>query len=295
VSEPALVAPPTDGVWHIGRTNAFLEFHLPDPVDMGEPRGGNRYDSFHGNYGVIYFGTTREACFAEVLSRLKPRPHLAALVDDEWRDRGFMTPGNIAADWRLKRTIARVVINDPLPFVDATASESLAAFRAAPKIAEWLRAFGLDDVDLSDLVGRDRRVTRLISQWLFDAGIEDGLAPRYSGVRYMSRLGEGYEMLGRLREQPTRTRADRRHPQRRHHHADRRPALRPHHALANEGSSGAGSRLRHPATAPHRAASPCPNLAQAAKHRDLGEVVNRSAPFRRFLGTVSARGCSFSR
>jgi hypothetical protein len=52
--------------------------------------GGNRFDPQSYDYGVLYFGTTLQACFAETLTRFRPTIKLLALVEDEWRRAGFM-------------------------------------------------------------------------------------------------------------------------------------------------------------------------------------------------------------
>jgi hypothetical protein len=85
-----------------------------------------------------------------------------------------MQPGNVPADWRDSRILVRAVLPDVLPFVDVASVESLEAFRTADRIAQWLNSFGLGDVYLATVVGSDRRVTRSISQWVFEEADEDG-------------------------------------------------------------------------------------------------------------------------
>jgi asparagine synthetase A len=72
--------------------------------------------------------------------------------------------GGVPADWRDSRVLVRASINDPLPFVDVAATATLAAFRSDERVGPHLREWGVDQWDLSHVLGRDRRVTRLLSQ-----------------------------------------------------------------------------------------------------------------------------------
>lgn len=187
MTDPVIVYLPSSGVWRVGRAPDPFAWSRPEPVDTRDSRSGNRFDSFHGDYGLCYFGTTAEACFAETLARFRPSATVSELVSDEWAANGWMQPGNVPADWRDSRILVRAVVPDVLPFVDVASAESLEAFRTTDRIAQWLNSFGLADVDLATLVGSDRRVTRLISQWVFEESDDDGYL--YGGIRYLSRLG----------------------------------------------------------------------------------------------------------
>ena len=128
-------SPPPDGFWRVGRSGPdSAGFRRPVRVDDTNPLGGNRFDSFTGAYGTLYFGTTLEVCFAETLARFRPKPELLAVVDEEWEANGWMRPGNIAADWRLGRMIQRTVIDLALPFVDIDHPDTLAVLNAIPDL-----------------------------------------------------------------------------------------------------------------------------------------------------------------
>ena len=165
---------------------------LQTRVDLDSQRGGNRFDSFSGRYGTLYFGTTLEVCFAETLARLGPNPRLVAELGDEWESRGWMRPGSVPANWRHGRIISRVELVDSLPFVDIDHPDTIAYLNRRPDLMAGIGRFGVDELDLGTLTGRDRRVTRYIAEFFFDASSEDG-DPLWSGLRYMSRLGEGWE------------------------------------------------------------------------------------------------------
>lgn len=189
----AALDPPAEGIWRAGRTgHDFLEFRRPLRADDDNPLGGNRFDAFTGAYGTLYFGTTPEVCFAETLARFRPKPELLALVAEEWSASGWMPPGHVAADWRLGRMIQRCVVEGALPFVDIDHPDTLAVLNTHPDLMAGLTRFGVEELDLSVVTGKDRRVTRFIAEYLYDATGDDGAA-RWSGIRYMSRLGEGWE------------------------------------------------------------------------------------------------------
>jgi hypothetical protein len=141
----------------------------------------------------LYGGTQPDVCFAECLARFRPEPDIADVVRDEWAANGWMIVGSVPADWRASRVLARVDIEHPLPFVDITSSETIQALQSNPRITNWLRSFlSTDPVDLAALLGHDRRVTRLLSQWAYEA-TDDDYFPLYGGVRYLSRLGADFE------------------------------------------------------------------------------------------------------
>lgn len=187
------VAPPLDGIWHIGRQgDGLLTYRRPTRANHSEPRGGNRFDSYNGDYGTLYFGSTVEVCFVETLGRFRPDPKLAALVGSDWQSNHMMGPGNIPADWRSSRVIVRVGLEQPLPFVDIFATDTIAELGSRPDVMASLLQLGVHDLDLGDIAGKDRRVTRFLAQYLAD--LRDGDDhPVFSGIRYVSRLGEHLE------------------------------------------------------------------------------------------------------
>lgn len=191
MTTPQRVDPPQAGFWRIGRSPDAHRWSRPDPVDTDQPGAGNRFDSFHGNFGVLYFATSVEACFAEVLARFRPNPRLADLVRSTWQRENRMKPGSLPADWRNSRILVRSQLDGGLPFLDVAHSDTLAAIGDDVRIRSWLEAFRVDVVDLEALIGRDRRVTRAISQWAAEQLVDD--SPTYGGIRYTSRLGHQYE------------------------------------------------------------------------------------------------------
>lgn len=114
------------------------------------------------------------------------------MVRDDWEARHFMPPGGVPADWRAQRGLVRVTLDRALPFVDITAEDTLAALSQTDWLMASLSSLGIATGDLTAVISSDRRVTRLISQWIADERDDDGKYV-YSGIRYVSRLGADLE------------------------------------------------------------------------------------------------------
>lgn len=193
---------PSAGVWRVGPTTDPYETHPPlTAEDLNNPKVGNRFDSPVGSYSVLYFGTTLQVCFGEVLARFRADPGLAELVKGEWSDRSFMAPGTVPADWRHRRSAVRAETQNSVDFLDV---ESLVTRRTLGKVlAVPLAAYEVTDLDVSAIRTGDRRVTRLISGWAWSKVDTHG-APRYGGVRYLSRLNSDWECWALFDRTPTR-------------------------------------------------------------------------------------------
>jgi hypothetical protein len=151
--------------------------------------GINRFDPLTVDCGVLYFGSDLETCFGETLARFRPSLPLLSVVEEDWRELGFMDIGTVAADWRQRRSAVHVRIPHDATFLDAESAITHQYLRK--ELALGLSAIGLDDLDVAAVRGPDRRVTRLISDWAYMAN-DDG-QPRYAGIRYESRIRSGWE------------------------------------------------------------------------------------------------------
>ncbi len=186
------ISPPY-GIWRIGRSGLVAkDFQQPDRVEDRNLLGGNRFDSFSGSYGTLYFGTTLKVCFAETLARLRPNFRLKNLADEEWSAQNWMRPGNVPADWRHRRIAIRAKIDNSLPFVDIDHPATLAELSRHRDLMAGLSRYGVNEIDLGAVTGKDRRLTRYIAQYLHDM-TDDQDRPQWNGIRYQSRLGEGWE------------------------------------------------------------------------------------------------------
>ncbi|HVF04418.1 MAG TPA: RES domain-containing protein [Frankiaceae bacterium] len=183
MSGPATVAAP-GRVWRIGRGSEPLTVRRCEPADATSPRCGKRFDSSTGDYDVLYFGTTLEACFGETLARLRPSIDVIALVREEWEQRGFMAVGAVPADWRTRRTAVAVT------FGDVEHPDTHTFLRR--ELALGLSALGYRDLDVGVLRGSDRRVTQLVSEWVYRR-VDGSGAQRYAGIRYLSRVCSDWE------------------------------------------------------------------------------------------------------
>jgi hypothetical protein len=137
--------------------------------------------------GTTYFATDLEGCFAETLARFRPSPGVQAAIPDDWRGPGFMAPGTVAADWRHRRLAVRATLSVRLPFLDIESPGTRAYL--TKELAQELVALQVDDLDVAAVRGRDRRVTRAMARWAFEARRDDEMAT-YAGLRYVSRLGD---------------------------------------------------------------------------------------------------------
>jgi hypothetical protein len=185
-SGPAIVEAPVAGIWRVARGDDPLA--VPIASDGAGTGGANRFDALTMDYGVLYFGTTLEACFAETLARLRPSLEMLALVEDEWAELGFMEVGRVPSDWRTRRSAVHVRLTSGTKFLDVDAPETHQYLRS--ELALGLSALGLKDLDVSTVRGPDRRVTQMISEWAYLNGDRFG---DIAGIRYESRIGSEWE------------------------------------------------------------------------------------------------------
>lgn len=98
-----------------------------------------------------------------------------------------MPCGGVPRDWRLRRTIYSLRLQDPLPFLDVENASTLSSLER--ELTSTLVALGYEgNIDVADIRGRDRRLSRAIAEWAYVAQDAEG-NPLYSGIRYNSRLG----------------------------------------------------------------------------------------------------------
>lgn len=180
--EPATVECPPR-VWRVAVTGRGETFSRISAVEADTP-GGNRFDVPGG--GVLYACTAPLGCFYETLSRfritLPGRTNPAA--DAAGRDSGMMPPGHIPRGWRESRSKFEIAVEHPLPFLDVE-DERTRAFLTR-EIPEILARCGTPELDISDIRGRNRPLTRAIARWAY-LRANDQNEPCYSGIRYESR------------------------------------------------------------------------------------------------------------
>lgn len=170
-------------LWRVGRAASPLNFAELDPLDATMRNAGNRFDVLGGS--VLYAASSPEGAFAETLGRLRPTAKMLALPVEA--DEHLMAVGSIAADWRERRQLTKLSVLDPLPFLDADATETHTYLTS--ELAQTLESHGVDTLNISDVRGRNRLLTRAISQWAYAATDAEG-ALRFGGIRYTSKIGD---------------------------------------------------------------------------------------------------------
>ncbi|RIR81952.1 RES domain-containing protein [Mycobacteroides abscessus] len=177
---PALISPPPGCVYRVARSSDPLYPSRIAPEDALQSKG-NRFDVLGG--GIIYFGTTVRGCFAETVSRYRPTATMRKLVNSAG-DQGFVVCGGVPKDWRDQRTIVEARLIDPLPFIDIDHPQTHEYLTEA--IADELSGLGVSTLDVGNIRGHNRLITRAASSWAYWANDANGM--KYSGIRYMSRV-----------------------------------------------------------------------------------------------------------
>jgi hypothetical protein len=172
-------------MWRVERAKPPLRFSRIDPVDAMNDRAGNRFDV--PGAGVLYASTTPQGAFAETLGGFRPSASLIARLAARTRGPVPATPGEVPREWRQRRRLRGLSTRDALPFVDVEDPRThLALVRAAPGL---LTELGLANLDVATVRGPSRTVTRALARWVFGQTDDRG-DPLYSGLRYVSKLGD---------------------------------------------------------------------------------------------------------
>jgi len=140
-----------------------------------------------GDYRVYYYATLLEGCYGETLAALRPAPAVQEEAGDE---EGLMPLGEISADWRNRRVAVRASFPEGRPFLDVEAADTRALLRG--ELGWLLDLVRQDDIDVSAIRSRDRRLTRWISQWVWSARWANSY-PDYAGICFRSRHNSDWE------------------------------------------------------------------------------------------------------
>ena len=183
------------GIWRVGRAPDPLT--VPQPLtlqELGNSNLGNRFDSPTGTYKVLYFATSLGGCFGETLARFRPDLNIRTKIEKEWEELGFMKPGHVPRDWRQRRVAVRIGCSkqeEASQFVDVEHLQTRELRRS--ELTQILTTYDCEDFDVATVRGGDRRVTRQISQWVYDQVSPKTGDPLYAGIRYLSRLNSEWE------------------------------------------------------------------------------------------------------
>jgi hypothetical protein len=200
------VSAPAGAIYRVGWHSDPLS---PPPWDKALPDGtfDNRYDDPSAAEGrreaerfrCLYFGTTAAAAFGETLAGFRvPIDVLAtfgSIEDDETLEEvlvgALVDPddvrrGLVPAEWRAHRALASVTFTSSLRFANVATIGSQQYLRTA--MAQVAARLGITDVDFSTMLNlRYRPFTQACARHIYDMSDRDG-APRFAGVRYLSRL-----------------------------------------------------------------------------------------------------------
>jgi hypothetical protein len=152
---------------------------MPNPLAW-PPRefsGSGRFDDPRNAFRVLYAATRRRGAFLETLAAF--RPSLEALARLRRMESGLAPrAAAVPADWRRRRALGRFHLRPGQRWLDLRTPETHEALRQ--DLPSTLLDLGQEDLDLSGLVGPDRRLTQAIARWAYEAG--------FSGLAYTSRL-----------------------------------------------------------------------------------------------------------
>jgi hypothetical protein len=145
--------------------------------------GDNRFDDpGPGLFRVIYCASSRAGAFGETIARFRKSlgllSQLREIEDDEPLDPD-LEGGLLPEEWRLNRRIGASRLDESLRF--ANLESPLAATLLRGEMAPLLAELGLDDLDFSDLMGRERRVTQNAARCVYEATDEAG-ASVFDGI-----------------------------------------------------------------------------------------------------------------
>lgn len=152
-----------------------------------------RFDVF--GHRTIYGASPKRGALAESSAplRLGISGETLRQVEKEWTgDRGYMAPGQQAANWRHERTLYKLRLPRSGWLVDITAAETIATLNRFAD--EWL-GHPLDDGVLTTehLLGRDRTLTTAIAGWIWHQVLADGSLPH--GISYPSKHGSDWQCV----------------------------------------------------------------------------------------------------
>lgn len=142
--------------------------------------GGGRFDDPSRHVRTLYAAEHLTAAFIETLARFR-RP-VALTAHPAVASVTTPVAGLIPAGWLRSRLIVRLRLEGGQSWLDVRVGATQQLLRT--ELAWRLRELGLDDLDASDVMSRNRDVTQSIARWT--------LAHHYQGIVYRSRLDSSF-------------------------------------------------------------------------------------------------------
>lgn len=168
-------------LYRVGRHPDVLRFASIDPLVADQDDVGNRFDVVGG--GVLYAATTAVGAYKETIAFA--RAAASSGVYSSVTGEHFMNPGNLPADWRDKRRLARFQLVDAPPFLDLESDQTLSYLTEA--MSETLSGLGVETLDQGRVRGPNRLLTRAIALFAYTS-VDEYDEAKYSGVRYSSKF-----------------------------------------------------------------------------------------------------------
>lgn len=162
------------------RTALYRIGRRPDPLAWPpwEYVGSGRFDDPVGEFRVLYATAQRRTAFLETLAQFRPSLDvLAALQAVENTNEPMPTP-RVPADWYRARAVGRLSLTVRQRWLELRPFETRETLRR--EMAQTLLDLGLEDLDLSGVVGSKRQLTQAIARWAYDH--------EYAGLVYSSRF-----------------------------------------------------------------------------------------------------------
>jgi hypothetical protein len=177
VSPVRRAATPRGAVHRIGR--------LPDPLAWPpwELVGDGRFDDPRREFRVLYAGQ-RRACFLETLAGFRLSVEALAALRQVTGSQERSPRGVAPTDWYQKRAVARLRLGPRQRWLDLRAADTREALRS--ELADTLLDLGLADLDLSGVLGPQRRLSQAIARWAYERG--------YAGIVYPSRFDDALSL-----------------------------------------------------------------------------------------------------
>lgn len=169
-----------------GRLLTFLSSRFDDPGPaLGFPQ--NQW------FQTIYAATSPEGAFGELTERRRVRGRAvnadAGSDRDAFLDPKFPDHGTVTRGWRHDRQITQARVRQTARFVDISHPRTMSfLLRSAAETLEPVLGHPLDDLDLSDVMSRNRMLTQHLARYFHDL-----LGEEIAGIRYLSRHSPEWE------------------------------------------------------------------------------------------------------
>jgi RES domain len=140
--------------------------------------GSGRFDDPAGHFRVLYTTAQRKAAFIESLAPFRPSIEVLAALEGVTNSGDPLPTPHVPAEWYQQRGIGRLRLGPHQRWLDLRSVETRETLRT--ELAKRLLDSGLQDLDLSGVVGPSRKVTQTIARAAHEHG--------YAGLVYHSRL-----------------------------------------------------------------------------------------------------------